>query len=393
MAAGKIKGITITYPEVRESFFQEIRSLEQVEDLKPYGEFGFYVKVKNPVINYRHQFNGIMIPMVGEFNNRQEEHYDGAILTIPITKKYFHDMLEIMPIILTLKENNEKFKVVFNARESMITEDKIFKTFLMTAQQAKDINTEPLKYWLDFLNFYEIDYECTNSQFNKVISADYSYVFYYTDMGFEPANTSDTYVTNFIHWSNNTGLSGSKRVYPTRHESLAFKLSYQIITFGQPTLLLYSDCFEILKRNFAKSGLISKTIPGKKIFISRNTKIYGDRAISNTDTLNDYMESKGFEIFYYEDVNMMDQIKYVTEAECVAGVVGSNFLNAMYSDAGTQQIIFYPDKSQDWLIYSNQSARWDHEVKNIYTDNTPESMIEYLETTKSPIIRKWFHNE
>jgi len=111
VAAGPIKGITITHPEVREAFFEEIRSLEQVEDVKPYGEFGFYVKVKNPVINYRHQFNGIMIPMVGEFNNKQEEHYDGAILTIPITKKYFHDMLEIMPIILTLKENNEKFKV------------------------------------------------------------------------------------------------------------------------------------------------------------------------------------------------------------------------------------------------------------------------------------------
>ena len=47
MAAGPIKGITITHPEVREAFFEEIRSLEQVEDVKPYGEFGFYVKVKN----------------------------------------------------------------------------------------------------------------------------------------------------------------------------------------------------------------------------------------------------------------------------------------------------------------------------------------------------------
>lgn len=393
MSAGPIKGITITHPEVRESFFEEIRSLEQVEYVKPYGEFGFYVKVKNPVINYKHQFNGIMIPMVGEFNNKQEEHYDGAILTIPITKKYFHDMLEIMPIILTLKENNEKFKVVFNARESMITEDKIYKTFLMSAQQAKDIGVEPLKYWLDFLNFYEIEYECTDSKFTKVISADYAYVFYYTDMGFEPAITDENYTTNYIHWSNNTGLSGVKRTFPTRHESLAFKLSYQIITFGQPTLLLYSDSFEILKRNFAKSDLVSKTIPGKKIFIARNTKLYSDRAISNTDILNDYMESKGFEIFYNEDINMIDQIKYVTQAECIVGVVGSNFLNAMYCDAGTQQIIFYPDKSQDWLIYSNQSARWDHEVKNIYTDNNPESMIEYLETTKSPIIRKWFYNE
>jgi hypothetical protein len=64
----------------------------------------------------------------------------------------------------------------------------------------------------------------------------------------------------------------------------------------------------------------------------------------------------------------------------------------MYADKGTQQIIFYPDKSQDWLIYSNQSARWDHEVKNIYTDNNPESMIEYLETTESPIIKKWFQD-
>jgi capsular polysaccharide biosynthesis protein len=104
------------------------------------------------------------------------------------------------------------------------------------------------------------------------------------------------------------------------------------------------------------------------------------------------MESKGFEIFYNEDINMMDQIKSVTEAECIVGIVGSNFLNAMYADKGTQQIIFYPDKSQDWLIYSNQSARWDHEVKNIYTDNNPESMIEYLETTESPIIKKWFQD-
>lgn len=393
MSAGLIKGIVLTHPEVRESFFEDIRSMEQVEDVKTYGEFGFYVKLKNPVINYRHQYNGVVVPIVGEFNNRQEKHYDGTILAIPITKKYFHDMLEVMPIILTLKENNEKFKVVFNSNDSLINENKIYKAFLMNSKEAADIGVESLRYWFNFLNFYEIDYECTESKFNQVISADSTYVFYYTDMGFEPAKKDGTYATNYLNWSNNTGLAGVRKTFPTRHESLAFNLSYQIVTFGQPTLLLYSDSFEILKRNFVKSNLVSKTIPGKKIFISRNTKLYKDRAIKNSDLIDEYMKSKGFEIFYNEDFNMVDQIRYVTEAECVVGIVGSNFLNAMYSNAGTQQIIFYPDKSQDWLIYSNQAARWDHEVKNIYTDNSPEDMMEYLETTNSPVIRKWFHNE
>jgi len=153
--------------------------------------------------------------------------------------------------------------------------------------------------------------------------------------------------------------------------------------------LLASDSYEILKRNF--KPLIKNTIPGKKIFITRDTKKFMDRSIENSDLLTNYMKNKGFEILYQEHLTMPEQISYVTEAECIVSLVGSSFINVMFCNPDTQLFIIHTDKSQDFGIYFNQSARYDIDAKTIYCDPDGNSIIDYFETSSNKITLRWIH--
>lgn len=380
MALGEIKGMSLTFPDEKYLFFQELANKDFIESYGPHGNFGFWIKVKNPHISYDWQFSGLRVPVVDSFK-KADEHYDGAIFTIPVTRKYFHDVLENMPQILSLKEQGQKFKVLLSTHENL-NNDGVFSSFVIESKDVIPGKTEvSLKYWTDFLEYFDIDYECVTSGWNKRISADYAYLFYYTDHGLG-INRSDS-----IH--NTTGLSGVKiRVHGIAPE-LSFSHSYQMVPFFYFTNLICADAYEILKRNF--KPLIKDTVPNKKIFISRDSVRFEDRSILNSDRLTKYMIAKGFDVVSQEDLSMMDQISYITEAECVAALVGSGFINPMFCNPETQLLIIHTDKSQDFGIYVNQAARYKMDAKLIYADPDGDDIINYFETSNNHTVNKWVH--
>ena len=382
MAIGELKGMKIVDPEEKELFLKSFMDQNSfVEKFGTYGNLGFWIKVKDPSYLFRLKHNGTIPGVVHDFK-KLDNHIDDSVLVVPLTRKYFHDVLEIMPLILTLKEQNEIFKVVFTSHEN--TENGIFPSFLLNPEEGSESTGVSLKYWYDFLNHFNIKYECktiSNTGTHNDFSANSGYIFYYSDLGLG-ININDLF-------HNTTGLKGNAKNYGPRHKLLNIPHSYQILPLFYYTNLLASDSYEILKRNF--KPLIKNTIPGKKIFITRDTKKFMDRSIENSDLLTNYMKNKGFEILYQEHLTMPEQISYVTEAECIVSLVGSSFINVMFCNPDTQLFIIHTDKSQDFGIYFNQSARYDIDAKTIYCDPDGNSIIDYFETSSNKITLRWIH--
>jgi hypothetical protein len=388
MSLGELKGISLAYPDEKEKFYESLRSKNFVEEVFDYGNFGFCLKVKNPIYSYSWQYGGLFHPVISGFssdlnNGKTDNHKEGCIFAIPITRKYFHDVLEVMPLILTLKEKHENFKVVLNSHEK--EEDGIFPSFNLNPKDASPQRTgESLKYWIDFLTEFNINYECVNVnsiQENYKFSADYGYVFYYSDYGLGIDKSE------YMH--NTTGLKGNVRQFNGINESLIFKHTYEMSPLLYFTNLIFADSYEILKRNF--KPFIKKTIPGKKVFITRDSSKFPDRSILNSENLTEYMRNKGFEIVNQEEMSFKDQISYITEAECVVSLVGSSFINVMFCNKESNIFTIHTDKSQDFNLYLAQAARYDIDTKVIYCDPDGLDIIDYFESSSSKAVLRWIH--
>jgi hypothetical protein len=289
-----------------------------------------------------------------------------------------------MPLILTLKEKHKKFKVILNSPENAT--DKVFGSFLINPKDSTPIGTngDSLKYWMDFLTTFDIDYECISVKGTdqKIkLSADYGYIFYYSDYGL------GVDIRDLAH--NTTGLRGNIRIFNGKEESLIFPNTYQLSPLLYFTNLMFSDSYEILKRHF--KPFIKKTIPGKKVFITRDSNKFPDRSITNSQNLTEYMKSKGFEIVSQEDMSFKDQISYITEAECVVSLVGSSFINVMFCNKETNLFIIHTDKSQDFGLYLSQAGRYDMDTKVIYCDPDGLDIIDYFESSSSNAVLRWIH--
>jgi hypothetical protein len=382
VALGELKGMSIIDPEEKELFLKSfMKENPFVEKFGNYGNIGFWLKIKNPAYSFALKHNGTSPGVIYDFK-KLENHIDDNILVLPLTRKYFHDVLENMPLILTLKEQNEDFKVVLTSHEN--TKDGIFPSFLLDPAESSEDTGVSLKYWKDFLDHFEIKYECktinTNAAYHN-FSSNSGYVFYYSDLGL------GIEMSHLYH--NTTGLRGNDKNYGQRHKDLHIKNCYQILPLFYYTNLLAADSYEILKRNFKPA--IKDTVPGKKIFITRDTKKFMDRSIENSDLITNYMRNKNFEILYQENLSMMEQISYVTQAECVVALVGSSFINVMFCNPNTQLFIIHTDKSQDFGIYFNQSARYDIDAKTVYCDPDGNSIIDYFETSDNKTTLRWIH--
>ena len=152
------------------------------------------------------------------------------------------------------------------------------------------------------------------------------------------------------------------------------------------TTWIHADAYDMLN-DFIKP-LISDVVPGKRIFITRDTAKFADRSIENSKELTDYMREQGFDIFSQEDYLWPEQIKIITSAESIVSLVGSGFINAMFCGPGTTMISIHTDKSQDFVTYANQAGRTDSDFKTVYCDPDGLDIIEYLKNSKSKITRK-----
>jgi len=371
VAFNDIKGL---YPRDLHEKYDLIKSAKEREyivDSGEFGNFGFWVKAANLKYKPFPMTNRVNTPRPVPYEFGQEEnHYSGNVLVIQSVNKYFHDILEILPWILTLKNAGENFTILLCSNQP-VAENKMF----IGMDKEDKMGYQPIHYWKEILDYLEVKYECLDLTTMNRFSCENSYMFYYTDCG-------------TVHGMGFDNVREAK--VPGLIQDLYFPDSYIIFPLSYFTTFIHADAYDILTKSL--KPLISKMIPGKKIFITRDTAVFTDRSIDNSKELTDYMESQGFEIFRQEEYIWPEQIKKITTAEYVVSLVGSGFINAMLCNKQTKMISIHTDKSQDFMTYSNQAARWDIDFKSVYCDPDGLDIIDYFKTSTSEFTRKVIDN-
>lgn len=368
MALGNIKGDYVYKPEEKEDLIKELEAKEHIEKVGLYGNYGFWTKIKEYKYQFYYMPNKMLAckPIPYE-RGTEEQHFEGNYLIVQITGKYFHDTLELLPQIITLKEAGEKFKVLLIANQKIDPQTNMF-----FGLDPEDISGhQPISFWRDMLTYLEIDFDCFISRPGAKFSVSSNYLFYYTDLG-----------SKF-----GTGLGPSiKKHFPNICPELFIDCCHLIYPLTVFTTLAHADSYDILSNYLNK--LFRPVIPGKKVFVTRDTIKFEDRSIENSKELTEYMRSKGFTIVGQENMPWTEQIKEITSAEYIVSLVGSGFINAMFCGVDTTMLSVHTDKSQDFLVYANQAGRTDSDFKTIYCDPDGKDIINYFENSKSPTTRK-----
>lgn len=372
MALGNIKGEYVKDPHLKTRMLEALLTRDYVEKAGSFGNFGFWIKIKETKYKYFLMPNKMVTPRPIPYEfGKLENHIDGNSFVVQTTGKYFHDMLEIVPQILTLKKAGEKFKLILLSNQQINPETKMFYGMSKT----DEMGYQPISYWLDILKFLKIDFECKTAKIGDAFSTESNYLFYYTDFGIEHGTGLGGPDTNRVR----TSLANIIKDLNIDHSYIIFPLMYF-------TTFIHADSYDILYKSL--KGLAGPVIPGKKIFITRDSAKFADRSIKNSKELTDFMRDKGFEIFNQEDYVWQEQIKKITSAEYIVSLVGSGFINAMFCGPDTTIISIHTDKSQDFLTYANQSGRVDIDFKTVYCDPDGLDIIRYLTNSKSKITRK-----
>lgn len=372
MALGNLKGDYYEDLDSKYSLMKDLVERPYIEKCENFGNLGFYIKVKDLKYKNYSMPMRILTPRPTPIGfGKEEKHYDGNNFIVQTSGKYFHDMLEIVPQLITLKRTGEKFKVILLAPQQIDPNTKMF--YGMNPEDQT--NHQPISYWRDILKYLRLDFECVEAKAGDSYSTESNYFFYYSDLG----------IGKKLGFGFNPATK-HKQVVPNLMPELQIENCYIIYPLMYFTTLIHADAYDILSRGLAP--LINKPIPGKKIFVSRDSSVYGDRSIKNSQHLTEFMREKGFEIFNQEDYIWQEQIKKITSAQYVVSLVGSGFINASLSGPGSTMISIHTDKSQDFLTYANQAGRSDIDFKTVYCDPDGLDIIRYLNTSKSKITRE-----
>jgi hypothetical protein len=244
-----------------------------------------------------------------EYKEGLEPNFQKDVFVIPYIEKYFHNFLELFPKILFLKSVNPFFKLIIVSNESTDINPKT-RTFYSWEKDFTDLdhNLSNLK---QFLDMSEISYICTSidSDLFKSMVAQSAYIF------FDFKKYIGDKRPNF--YPINYNLPNSYPFHPTTAQT-------------SESLLPYLD---IMK------GIHQDELTGnRKIYVSR--KNFPERKLDNEEKLEDFLKEKGYEIVYFENMSIIDQIKTVKESKEIIILNGSSAVNCMLANPGTKVWVF-----------------------------------------------------
>lgn len=332
-----------------------------------FGDTGSVVKVRDPFFKVnapkshrKGEHNYLVLPIIEEFKKSDTKHFDGNVVFLPLVGRYFHEFLESFPRIISLINNNEKFKVVFLSETESIVDDKYF----IGMTNITDIGHMKYKYILDFFDFIGIEFECLNVKHGTEFSADYSYVFYRKSECLLNYGWGPVYIKNKIDFKD-------KEDY----------IQVEVLYSGDSTVT-WVDTAKMMRNFLPKYDVIKN----KKIFIGRNENVFKDRSIKNYKYIENYFKSLGYEIIYLENYKMLDQIKIVQESERVVSIAGSSFINALLLNDKARALSIHTSFNINFPFYTTVFDIMGIDQKQVYfgiRDNEIPDGIEILDNIKS----------
>lgn len=314
----------------------------------------FILKVKDPQFHivypsYTCESNPIVIKTEKNNNN----HLAKTVFVIAYHPRYFHNMMEFFPMILTLREQVQDFTVVITYEAPVDPETGLFITMINGHKQPSMVGhcpvTEfPQLFIHDFFKHFEIDFMCMNTNELKYKSFDYCYLFY--------VRNESTDGRNFLY---DEGREFCKE--------LQFENFHPLFMNEVNPLYRFSKNVSLLRKYLSKY----KSIKNKKIYISRKNFI--DRNNPEEEMLEQYFFNKGYEIVYLEKMGFSEQIKLVQESEKVVCIFGSALVNCMLGSESNKIISFRP-KDFQVTFYKHILQTYNIDYKEIVYDS--ESILD-----------------
>jgi hypothetical protein len=324
-----------------------------VIDIFPVNEASFCLRAPN--VKFK-AMSEKMKDGTGYCNVYPEEYKEGLeptlqrdVFVIPYIEKYYHNFLELFPKILFLKSINPFFKLIIVTNQSTDINPKT-KVFYSWEKDFTDLDHN-LSNVKAFLEMSEIEYICTSidSKFFKEMVAQSAYIFF-----------------DFKKYI------GNKRpnFYPINYD---LPNSYP---FHPTTAQTADSLFPYLK---IMKGIHQDELRGnKKIYVSR--KNFPERKLDNEESLEVFLSANGYEIVYFENLSIIDQIKTVKSAKEIIILNGSSAVNCMLANPRTKVWVF--NNSADVVgIYEKASLEYNIEYNFIEMPNNDANwIIDYIKS-------------
>lgn len=363
----------------------------------------YALKIKNPIFNsyYAPHYRKAKAyengdPVVTGFVPDGESLTEkGAFLFLDTTGRYFHDIMENIPLIVALLQAGEKFTVALAGYGELNPDTGLFKGMLGGDDDpGSHIFTQPCKYLLDFFECLEVPFICIPHQEIDDFSCEYAYIFYQKSHapGWEDFETN--HVDNPSEPLEYQILKSSKATYPLYNYPLLGRKEGIDTEYVVPKDLepesgyflranswyygyeYYKESIRILRSYFP----FYPVEPGKKVFLSRRN--YGDRKVVSEDLLEQYFQDKGYGIVFLENYTPTQQLELMQRSEYIAGMVGSAFLNTIMCGPDNNILILKPHGEYELALFGETYELYGCKYRILPVENDSAAIVADLESLK-----------
>lgn len=294
------------------------------------------IKLKNPKFDVFFRKDAAqspaLLPVESQVN--PSKHINKTVFAISFCARYGHMLLEGLAVALQLKNAVGLKDLVIAAPMPVDPKTGLFFHFLDGSKYPyfdDEIDDKEHKYNLsclegiksnyrtipDFCKYFGLTLTCINTHDFVGTSFDYAYFVYGKfanyDEGFKFVDS--TYTESVLPNS----------LIPTSFDD------YQMVMPVSSSLIHWGS-FKSLKDSYPKFDLI----PGKKIYVSR--KNFPDRNFSEEEKIEEHLKSLNYDIVYFENLTILEQVKACQEAQKIVCLYGSNLLNCGFSSYKTRVI-------------------------------------------------------
>jgi capsular polysaccharide biosynthesis protein len=146
--------------------------------------------------------------------------------------------------------------------------------------------------------------------------------------------------------------------------------------FSSPTTMI--SCYNPYGVKFLRDTFLPKADPNytgpKRFIIQRKGK---SRGIKNEDEVNRFFQERGWAIVDTEKLSFAQEVKLFSEAEAIAGVLGSGFTNAVWCKPGCAIITFIADAWLDgWVEWIADVCKLHYQYEVFPSDHAMMAQVD-----------------
>jgi hypothetical protein len=324
-------------------------------------ESQFILKIKDPQFHFAYpSYTCESNPIVIKTERNENNHINKTVFVIPYHPRYFHNMMEVFPMILTVLDNVGAIDVILTYEAEIDPGTGLFVTMIDNQPQPKMVGHCPVEkfpqlFVYDFFKYFNINLTCMNTQDLMYKSFDYCYLLYLR----------------------NESVDGKNFLYDEGKEfckELEIEGFHPLFVGEVNPLYRFAKNLNLMRKHLPSSNIVKN----QKIYISR--KNFTDRNNPEESLLEEYFYNKQYKIVYLEKMNFYDQVKMVQESEKIVCMFGSALVNCMLGSELNSVISIRPINFQA-MLYRHIFKM--HKIKYTEIIYDEESLLELVKRNEN----------